>query len=129
VTEAPERKALRRSLVAGAVYDLVLGCFILVVGSRVMASLGHPVTGFEFYFTLAAAPLLLLAVLYAVAAVSRPIDVFRAPVLWARGGGGVIILLLTAVHRPGAAWLFFVIGAVDLLWAALHAALWRTARS
>jgi hypothetical protein len=127
MTESPlPRRALRISLLGGAVYDLVLGCLILVQGGRIMDALGAPVTGFSFYFALASTPLFILPVLYSVAAFSDPMDGFRAPVLWARGGGGLFIVLLVILHRPGAAWVFVLIGLADLGWAVLHASLWRS---
>lgn len=127
MTDSPlPRRALRISLLGGAVYDLLLGCLILISGQGIMDALGSPVTGFPFYFALAAAPLFILPVLYSVAAFSDPIDGFRAPVLWARGGGGLFVILLVILHRPGAAWLFVLIGVMDLAWAVLHAVLWRS---
>lgn len=127
MTESPlPRRALRVSLLGGAVYDLLLGCTILFAGEGIMDALGAPVSGFPFYFALASIPLFILPVLYSVAAFSHPMDGFRAPVLWARGGGGLLIILFVILHRPGAAWLFTVIGLVDLGWAVLHAALWRS---
>lgn len=120
------RRALRISLLGGAAYDLLLGCLVLFGGGPIMAALGHPVTGYAFYFALASAPLFVLPVLYGVAALSESPDGFRAPVLWARGGGGLLIVLLAILHRPGAAWLFVLIGGLDLGWAVLHAVLWRS---
>jgi hypothetical protein len=123
--EAP-RRALRASLLAGAAYDLALGLFILVLGPPVMTGLGSPIQGSTFLFRLAALPLFVLPVLYAVAARSPAVDAFRPAVLWARGGGGAFILALTAILHPGAAGVFTAIGLVDLGWAAIHALLWRT---
>ena len=90
-----------------------------------MAALGHPVTGFEYHFLLGAMPLFVLPVLYAAAARSAAIDAFRAPVLWARGFGGGVLVVLPLVYRPEGGWIYMAIGAADLVWAAVHAALWR----
>lgn len=123
---APSRRGLRASLVAGAVYDAALGLFILLAGPGAMAGLGHPLTGDSpFYFRLAALSLLLLPVLYLAAARSPGVDAFRAPVLWARGGGGAIVLILAAILRPAPAWLFVLLGTADLAFALVHAFLWR----
>lgn len=123
---ARPRRGLRASLLAGAIYDAVLGLFILFAGPGVMAGLGHPLTGGSpFYFRLAALSLLLLPALYLAAARSPGVDAFRAPVLWARGGGGAIVLILVAILRPAPAWLFVTLGAADLAFALVHAVLWR----
>lgn len=122
------RRALRGSLAAGAVYDLVLGLFILALGPAAMAAVGSPVPGSTFFFRLAALPLFVLPVLYVSAAHAPAVDAFRAPVLWARGGGGAFVLVLTALVRPGAAGVFLAVGAADLVWALVHALLWRAPR-
>lgn len=122
----PERRALRLSLAAGASYDLVLGIAILVVGEPLLAALGSPAVEPAYYLYLGALPLFILPVLYGAAALSEEsLDAFRLPVLWARGGGGAVLMLLTVFHEPPASWLFHVIGAADLLWATVHAYLWR----
>jgi hypothetical protein len=125
ITWASDRGALRLTLVLGAAYDLALALFILTLGRRVLSALGHPVPEPGFYFTLATLPLLLFPVLYVAAAWAEDIDAFRAPVLWARAGGGLILLVFTVVLRPGAMWLFLLISLIDLVWAGLHAGLWR----
>jgi hypothetical protein len=122
----PDRRGLRVSLVAGAGYDLFLGAFIFLAGRWAMEALGHPVGDPGFYFLLAGLPLLILPVLYMTAARSAAIGAFRPAVLWARGGGGLLIVLLTLWLRPGVAWLFFGIGLLDLAWALLHRTLWRS---
>ncbi len=124
--DGTSHRALRTSLLAGAAYDLALGLFILVFGPRAMAGLGSPVTGSEFYFHLAALPLLVLPVLYAGAARSPAVDAFRPSVLWARGGGGAFVLILAALLRPVGAGVFVAVGAADLGWALVHAVLWRS---
>ncbi len=116
--------ALRGSLVAGAAYDLVLGAFILAAGPAVLAALGAPVPPGAFHLRLAALPLLVLPALYLAAARAPDPGPFRFPVLWARSAGGAILLLLALAARPGAAWLYLVLGSVDLGWGVLHAVLW-----
>ena len=118
------RRALRRSLGAGALYDLVLGLGILLAGPELGDALGAPVRD-PFHFHLAALPLLLLPALYGAAARAADPDPFRPAVLWARGGGGALLLAFTAAFRPEAPAVYVAIGALDLAWAALHAALWR----
>ena len=123
-----DRRGLRISLVAGAAYDVALGVFILLVGRRVMDALGHPVPEPGFYYMLGALPLLVLPVLYASAARSSAIDAFRPAVLWARGGGGLLLLGLTLRLEPEPAWIFFTVGIADVLWAGIHRLLWSAPR-
>ena len=123
---AVSRPALRRTLLAGAVYDLVLGLFILFLGRTAMARLGHPLPDHAvFYFSLASLPLLVLPALSAAAARATDPDPFRPAVLWARGAGGALVLLLALTLRPEPLWLFLIVGTLDGVWACLHAALWR----
>ena len=124
-TLPPGRRGLRISLLAGAAYDLILGFFVLILGRRVLEMMGHPLSEPEFYFSLATLPLFLLPVLYTIAAFSDSIAGFRPAVLWARAGGGLMIILLTGVHNPEAAWVFWCIGIIDLGWAGIHALMWR----
>jgi hypothetical protein len=125
VTGLPaDRLALRRSLLAGALYDALLGTVVLLAGTALRRAMGAPVSD-PFHFQLAALPLFLLPVLYLAAARAADPDPFRPAILWARGGGGACLLVLVAAHRPPAPWLYVVIGALDLGWALLHAALWR----
>lgn len=113
---------------AGAAYDLGLGAYTLLFGRRTMEALGHPVPEPGFYFAMGALPLLVLPVLYATAARSPALDAFRPAVLWARGGGGMLLLSLTVRLQPAAAWLPATIGILDLAWAGLHRLLWRPAK-
>jgi hypothetical protein len=124
-----DRGPLRLTLVLGAAYDLALALFILTAGRRVLAGLGHPVPEPGFYFTISILPLVILPVLYVAAAWAQDVDAFRAPVLWARAGGGLMLLVFTLVLRPGAMWLFVLISVIDLVWAGVHAALWRGSAS
>jgi len=123
-----DRRSLRVSLALGAIYDILVALFILSAGERVLDRLGYPVEE-PFFFSLAALPLLILPVLYVAAARAEDLDEFRPPVLWARTGGGLILVLFTLIHSPGAAWVFLLLGALDLGWAALHFSLWRPPRS
>jgi hypothetical protein len=119
-----KRRALRRSLYLGAVYDLLLGLFVLTAGARVLAALGQPLPD-RLHFHLALLPLVLLPALYVSAARATDPDPFRPAVLWARTGGGVLILLATALWRPEAVWIYASIGVGDLAWAGVHWGLWR----
>ena len=122
----PARRGLRRSLAAGGVYDLALGIFILLAGRPVMAGLGHPVPDHAaFYFALGALPLLLLPALYVAASRAADLGPFRLPALWARAGGGGMLVFLSIAFRPEPIWIFLAIGILDGMWAALHAILWR----
>jgi hypothetical protein len=81
-----------------------------------------------FLFSLAALPLLILPVLYVAAARAEDLDEFRPPVLWARTGGGLMLILFTLIHSPGAAWIYVLVGGLDLAWAVVHFFLWRPPR-
>lgn len=116
--------SLLTGLRAGAAYDAALGLFILFAGRPVMAGLGHPVTE-PFLFLLAATPLLILPVLYWSAAAAGAPRSFRAPVVWARFGGGAFILALTLWYRPPGAAVFVAVALADFAWGAWHAAAWR----
>jgi hypothetical protein len=118
-------RGLRLSLLGGAVYDLALGILIVTRGDDILSAFGRPVDACRFYFLLGALPLFLLPALYVSAATARETEPFRLAVLWARGGGGLALVGLTAWTRPGVAWLFVVLGVLDLLWAGLHGGLWR----
>jgi len=122
-----DRRALRLSLAGGALYDVLLAVLLLTAGERILARLGHPVQE-PFFFFLAALPLLLLPVLYVAAARAEDLDEFRPPVLWARVGGGAMVILFTLVLRPPVLWLYLLVGGLDLAWAAIHFSLWRPPR-
>lgn len=122
---ASSLRALRGSLVAGAIYDLALGFWILFYGLRFLSGLGYAPGGSSFLFHMAALPLLLLPVLYVSAARAKDTKAFRPAVLWARGGGGAVLLMLVLVHRPEAGEIYALLGVADLVWATLHALLWR----
>jgi hypothetical protein len=120
------RSGLRRSLIAGAVYDVALALFIVFAGEGAVARLGAPLpAGALFFFRLAALPLLLLPALYLAAAAAGDPGPFKAAVLWARGGGGAILIGLALLHRPEPLWLFLGVGVADLAWWAVHGLLWR----
>jgi hypothetical protein len=100
----------------------------VLFGPRVLVALGHPVPDPVYLFYLSALALFVLPVLYLTAARAAAVDPFRAPVLWARAGGGVFILLFTLLFPPPAAWVYFAVAAADLVWASAHAALWNRDR-
>ena len=120
-----EQNALRRSLILGALYDLILALFMLTGGPWTMNRLGHPLEGQALYwFRLSALPLCILPMLYISAARSSQLDAFRVPVLLLRGLGGFLVLASLALG-PRPAWLVLVIGILDLGWAFLYFMLWR----
>lgn len=122
---AAPRAALRTSLQAGALYDLAVGAVLLAAGERVFAALGFELRSDPFLLRLASLPLFVLPALYATAARSPHVDAFRPAVLAARGGGGLLILALTALYRPPAAPVYAAIGVIDAGWALLHFVLWK----
>jgi len=120
----PAYKTLRATLVWGGAYDLGLGLFILFAGEPVLAALGHPLGGARFHFLLGALPLFILPALYFGAARADEVGAFLPPVLWARGCGGGLLIALTVIAAPPAAWIYLAIGAADFVWAGIHAWLW-----
>ena len=121
-----DRQALRRSLVLGAVYDLMLGLFMLMAGPWTLSRLGEPLEGAALYwFRLSALPLCILPVFYLTAARSSHLDAFRVPVLALRGLGGCLVLA-SLLLGPRPAWLVLLIGLLDLGWASLYFGLWRS---
>ncbi len=124
-----DRFPLRASLRAGAVYDLALGLFIVFRGLWALERMGYPRPHPVFLFYLSALVLFLLPALYLAAARAPEVAPFRAPVLWARGGGGFLVVLLAVLFPPDGAWVYLAVGAADLLWAALHAGLWNRGRA
>ena len=119
-----DRVALRRSLVLGALYDVILGLFMLLAGAWVMQRLGQPLEGPALYwFRLSALPLCILPVVYLNAARSPHLDAFRVPVLALRGLGGALVLA-SMLLGPRPAWLVLCVGLADLGWAGLYAYLW-----
>ena len=120
-----DSRALRRALVAGGIYDLLLGLFMLVAGPWTLYRLGAPLEGSALYwFRLSALPLCILPALYFTAARSSQLNAFRIPVLALRGlGGGLVLASLLLGPRP--AWLVLVIGLLDLGWACLYFTFWR----
>ncbi|NNF08438.1 MAG: hypothetical protein HKN21_16880 [Candidatus Eisenbacteria bacterium] len=117
--------ALRRSLIFGAIYDLAVGLTILLwfPGLFLWLNLEPPEDRFLLY--LSVLPLMVLPVLYWRAATTRDALRYRIPVLWARGGGGAMILALTLWLKPEGTWVYLSIGAIDIGWAFLHAVLYR----
>jgi hypothetical protein len=119
------RRALRRSLVLGALYDLLLGAFMLVAGPWTLHRLGQSLENPALYwFRISALPLFLLPLVYLTAARSRHIDSFRTPIIALRGLGGALVLA-SLLLGPRPAWLVLVIGVLDLGWALLYFVLWR----
>jgi hypothetical protein len=120
------RRTLRLGLRAGAIYDLALGGFIWFGGRPVMEALGYPLPDHAlFYFMLATLPLFLLPGLYLAAARAPDVDPFRGAVLWARGGGGSLLILCAIAYQPPPTPMFILIGVLDLAWAAFYYLIWR----
>ncbi len=104
----------------------MLAVFILFVGDDALARLGAPLPADAlFFFRLSVLPLLLLPALYLAAATAGDPGPFKAAVLWARGGGGAILICLALLHRPQPLVLFLGLGAADLAWCSVHGLLWR----
>jgi hypothetical protein len=113
---------------AGAVYDVALGLFILFGGTWMFGALGHPRPEPVYLLYLATLPLFLLPALYVAAARAAEVDAFRVPVLWARGGGGWLVILLALLFPPPGAWIYVAVGVGDLVWLVVHLALWNRGR-
>ena len=61
-----------------------------------------------------------LPALYLAAARAAAVDPFRAPVLWARGGGERSSSCFALLVPPPGAWIYLAVGGLDLVWAAVH---------
>lgn len=118
-------RGLRTTLRAGAAYDLALGAAIVLAGERALGALGAEPPCSPFFFRLSALPLFLLPALYLAAAAARETRPFRAPVLFVRIVGGLLVAALALWYRPDAWGGYVAIGAADWIWAAVHAAWWR----
>lgn len=121
-------RALRTSLVAGALYDVAFAAVMVVAPSLPERIFGLPQPGESFYLWLIAVLLCMLAAFYLLAAWD-PVS-YHGNVAVAIGGrtAGGVVLLLATVGRPDLAGLLpLAIG--DLVFAALHAFFWWPIRT
>lgn len=117
---------LRRTLWASVIYDLSAFVLLLWMPAWLLELFSHPVPAEPFLFRLAALPLVLLPLIYAMAA-RDPVERWMLTVasfrlrLW----GGVTIAAVVAWQKPEvpAPYLVFAIG--DWVWAGL---VWLAAR-
>ena len=118
---------LRGSLAVGGLYDLVLGGLLLVAPDFAARLLSMPLPGEDFYLWLLAILVLMAAGVYLLAAYD--------PMAYA----GNVLLSIAARAAAGAALVYvatgrgdleglYLLGAVDLAFAAVHAASWWPTR-
>lgn len=121
-------RALRISLIAGALYDVAFAVVLVVAPTLPERILSLPQPGETFYLWLLAVLLSMLAAFYLLAAWD-PFS-YHGNVAVAIGGrtAGGLVLLLATVGRPDLAGLLpLAIG--DLVFAALHAIFWWPIRT
>lgn len=117
---------LRLSILAGIVYDWVLAALILASPPALLALFGLPEPPDPFHFRFAAIPLLALPFFYRLAWRDpvRHAGIVGAMVIARLVGFAYLVLYGNACGAPGA---FALFGAIDLAFAAAHAALARRA--
>lgn len=122
------RRLLRASLAAGALVDLALAAALLVAPDKLLGLFALPMPGADFY-------LVLLAVLAAMAGAFYLLAVYDpiayggniAVAILGRGTAGVA-LLYTAAAGGDALTGLYPLAAVELVFAAAHAACWLPIR-
>ena len=111
---------LRRTLWAGAAYDVALGLFILFGSPAAFRALGYTGAPDSPFYSLSTLPLFVLPLVYVAAARARDTREFRLPVLGARLLGGLLVIGWVLWQRPEAPAVYVTIGVVDWVWAGLH---------
>lgn len=113
----------------GALWDWLLAALILRADPALMAWLHFPPPGDLFLFRLSAMPLVFFGLVYWLTA-GDP-DARRWAVrasITIRLAGGIMLGLLTLVHRPPGAALYLGTAGVDLLWGTLWLAMLASSR-
>lgn len=119
---------LRRSMVAGALYDFALGLSILFALELLAVLLPIPLPREPFYARTQGALLLGLGTFYAFAAHDLQRNLRNvAGAIVARTVGGLYISIYPLCD-PSVSPFFLLFGGIDLLWAALHLYLLRRER-
>ncbi|RKZ12378.1 hypothetical protein DRQ53_10330 [bacterium] len=116
------RASLMRILWASVVWDLTSLVLLLWMPVWLLAAFDHPVPEEPFLFRLAALPLLMAPVVYAMAARDgRPQSSLVTASIGLRVVGAVGIILLLITHQPAGAMAYWSFAIADLLWAGLIA--------
>jgi hypothetical protein len=120
---------LALSLRLGAVYDWLLAAAILTSPPALLSTLHFPAPADPFLFRLSVLPLVLFPFVYLSAAAGKA-DSGGVPLsILLRSGGGSLLAVLTFIYRPPGAPVYLAIAAIDLAWAAIHAALAARAKA
>ncbi|RMH22669.1 MAG: hypothetical protein D6696_02685 [Acidobacteria bacterium] len=119
-------RLLRWSLVAGALYDLVLAALLLLAPELPARLLAVPPPGEAFYLQLLAVLLAMIGVTYLLAAYD-PVSYRGLIVLAIAGRSAAALALASAAGQPGLAGLN-LLAAADFAFAAVHAACWLPIR-
>lgn len=109
---------LRWTLRASAVYDLSALALLLAMPSWLFAWFAHPVPADPFLFRLAALPLWMAPVVYAMASMQAQRDhglVAASVALRLIGAVGIAVLLVW--HRPAGAMAYWTFVSGDIVWA------------
>ena len=117
--------ALRWTLRASVVYDLVAFVLLMAMPQWLFDLFAHPRPDDPFLFRLAGLPLLMAPPVYWLASITLEQSLVTASVLL-RVVGGIGIAAIVLWHAPAgaAAYWSFVVG--DFVWAALIVAVWRS---
>jgi hypothetical protein len=116
-------RLLRLSLLAGALYDLLLAAVLVFAADTVARGLGVPLPGEAFYLSLMAVFLVMMSAFYLLA-VYDPTS-YRGNILVAIGGrAAAVVVLATAALGNADLTGLYVMAAGDLFFAVLHATLY-----
>ena len=113
---------LRRSLVAGAIYDLALAALLVAAPEVPERLLAVPRPGEDFYLWMLALLVALMAAVYLLAAYD-PFSYYGNVVIAVGGRGAAGLVLLFAAWQSGLAGLY-PLAAGDLVFALVHAVFW-----
>lgn len=114
---------LRRSMAAGAIYDLGLGLSIVVALEFLSSILPIPFPSEPFYARVVGVLLIGLGVFYGIAALDLRGHVRNVGgAVLVRTFGGTYLIAYAALDAS-VSWCFLVFGIVDLMWALLHVVL------
>ena len=120
-------RVLRISLAAGGLYNLVLAALLALAPELTFGLLSLPLPGEAFYFGLLVVLVSMVAALYLLAAYDPMSYAGNVLVAIAGRGAAGVLMVAAAVGRPDLAGLY-VLAAVDLLFAAVHALCWWPCR-
>ncbi len=120
-------RILRLSLAIGGLYDLLLAALLALVPGPTFSLLGLPLPNEPFYLGLLVVLVSMAAALYLLAAYDPMAYAGNVLVAIAGRFTAGAVMITAALGRDDLRGLY-LLGAVDLLFAAVHAASWRPTR-